>query len=374
MRKSKTTEENKGRQEQADQNEKKIQEILNKEDTPAQFKDYNLYCQGLQKSTVRNYMTTAYEFHQFIKEEFGNDDFMTMYQNVSSQLLLRFLWRSDEVETISNATYDVRRMHLNKYFKFLKSIDAVKTNPIPEKTEHFSTDDKERKQALNKKEIKTLLENVEHPEFINCGKTQKANLEKFKSMWRLFIQLGLNTGARFAELANISLSDIDLVAGKVRLYQKGNKVRFVDIHPVLIPMIKDYLKEREAVLNDLAKKYEDGTRKLTSRQEGITDAFFISPRGYRISEQYAIKILKLYAWDIDKKVTCHILRHTFATRAYDKSHDITEVQGLLGHSNIETTKRYIHPNASRAKDNVYDLFEETLNSTPISEEMSWKNE
>lgn len=371
MRKSKTAEQNKGRDERAQLCESQIQEILNREDTPAQFKDYNLFCRGLQKSTIRNYMKTAYDFHQYLIEQLGNDDFMTMYQNVPSQLILRFLWKSDEVELLSNATYDVRRMELNKYFKFLKSINAAQSNPISE-TPHQNTDSKERKQALNQKDIEKILQNVLNPDFIDCGKTIKATLKKFKLMWYLFIQLGLNTGARFSELANISLQDFDLIDGKLRLYGKGNKVRFVDVHPSLIPMIKTYLEQRETILEDIQKQYDEGTRKFTSRQSELTDAFFISPRGYRLSEQYTTKVLKLFAWDVDKTVTCHILRHTFATKAYNNSHDIAEVQELLGHANIETTKRYVHTSAGRAQANVYSLFEENLSSVPFNEEMSWK--
>lgn len=373
MAKTSTIEKNKGRTEIADQYKVQINSILENANTPAQFKDFDLYCRGLQKSTIRNYMKVAFDFHQYLVDLLGNDDFMTMYQNVPAQYVNRFLWASGKEgdEEISNATYNARRMALSKYFKFLISINAAQKNPVLE-TQHQNTDATERKQALNSNEIKKLLENVLHPEFIDCGDLQKKNLEQFKLMWYLFIQLGLNTGARFGELTNLSLDDIDEKRSQIRYFQKGDKVRFASIHPEIMELIKLYLEERKTYLEKIGKQYKDGQRKFTSRQSELTDALFISPRGYRISEQYATKIIRLFAWDIDKPVTTHTLRHSFATNVYEKTHDIRMVQDLMGHASIKTTQRYVHIDGARAQANVYNMFEETLNATPFNKEMSWK--
>jgi site-specific recombinase XerD len=147
---------------------------------------------------------------------------------------------------------------------------------------------------------------------------------------KAILELLFSTGLRVSELCSLN-SDIDLSRDELSVRGKGDKVRVVFLSPTAKDAIRDYLKARkdmeEALFVNVSAVGKTGKKK----PERLT------PR----SVQLMIKIYAAKA-GITKKVTPHVLRHSFATDLLSNGADIRSVQALLGHASINTTQIYTH--------------------------------
>ena len=136
------------------------------------------------------------------------------------------------------------------------------------------------------------------------------------------------TGLRISELVNLKITDIDLHNCFVRVFGKGKKERIVPISDVAIKYLNIYISEyRNEILGNT-----------------ISDYLFISNAKTNISRQAFFKILKKECKlkGIDKEVSPHVLRHSFATHLLKHGADLRIIQELLGHEDISTTQIYAH--------------------------------
>ncbi|MFA4904909.1 MAG: site-specific tyrosine recombinase/integron integrase [Candidatus Margulisiibacteriota bacterium] len=149
------------------------------------------------------------------------------------------------------------------------------------------------------------------------------------------LELLYGAGIRVSEAIKLNHSDLDLGEGEVRILGKGSKERIVLIGSFAINALKKY---------------------LSSRKRGDSRAVFQNRRGGRLTERSVERLIKFYAKKagLDKTVTPHTLRHTFATHLLGKGADLRTVQELLGHSSLSTTQVYTHITKERLK-SVYDL-------------------
>lgn len=150
---------------------------------------------------------------------------------------------------------------------------------------------------------------------------------------KALLELFFSTGLRLAELCSLN-SDLDLTKDEFSIRGKGEKVRVVFISDAARDAIKTYLKHRkdmdEAMFVNLSKNAQLKNSKNTSTAR-------LTPRSIeRIVREYATKA------GISKKVTPHVLRHSFATDLLSNGADIRSVQMMLGHANIATTQVYTH--------------------------------
>ena len=143
---------------------------------------------------------------------------------------------------------------------------------------------------------------------------------------RIIIELFLGTGIRLQELVDLDIDDLDLDAKHVRIRAKGD-----------VPQVK-FLK---AKLRSLLRSYLIERRR---QGDGECPALFLSNRGTRLCERQVARRLEhwLRAARIDKKLSPHALRHTFATHLYSRTGDILVVQRALGHRDLSTTQVYTH--------------------------------
>jgi integrase/recombinase XerD len=142
------------------------------------------------------------------------------------------------------------------------------------------------------------------------------------------LELLYASGMRVSEVVNLNTSDISFGEDTVRCLGKGDKERILPLYPGLIERIKEYLEEVRA--------------KWVSREN--EKALFVNQRGKRLTRQGLWQILKSYARDagLEKVVTPHTLRHSFATHMLNGGAELRYVQELLGHANISTTQVYTH--------------------------------
>ena len=134
------------------------------------------------------------------------------------------------------------------------------------------------------------------------------------------------TGARVYEISNIREDSINLNTGLIRLMGKGGKERYVQI-------------SNTSVLETLKKYYDENVQAI--KKSGY---FFVNKRGNRFTEQSMRLMLKKYTKlvGIERNITPHMFRHSFATYLIEEGVDVSCVQQILGHSSIKTTQIYIH--------------------------------
>ena len=158
---------------------------------------------------------------------------------------------------------------------------------------------------------------------------------------KAMLELMYSSGLRVSELINLELSDIDLNNNYVRCFGKGNKERIVPIGEYSSKYLSIYINE-----------YRDSMKKGY-----YTEKIFLNNHGKEMTRQGFFKIIKKIAKDkdINKNITPHMLRHSFATHLLNNGADLRTIQEMLGHSSISTTQIYTNVTNDILKEN-YDLY------------------
>lgn len=145
------------------------------------------------------------------------------------------------------------------------------------------------------------------------------------------IEVFFATGARVYEISNIRLESINLSTGLIRIMGKGGKERYIQIgNSEILGILRKYYNENRSAIKE-------------------SGYFFVNNRGSRYTEQSIRLMLKKYAKlaGIERNITPHMFRHSFATYLIEEGVDISCVQQILGHSSIKTTQIYIHVAAKK---------------------------
>lgn len=158
---------------------------------------------------------------------------------------------------------------------------------------------------------------------------------------KAMLELMYSSGLRVSELINLELSDIDLNNNYVRCFGKGSKERIVPIGEYSSKYLSIYINE-----------YRDSMKK-----DYYTEKIFLNNHGKEMTRQGFFKIIKRIAKDkdINKNITPHMLRHSFATHLLNNGADLRTIQEMLGHSSISTTQIYTNVTNDILKEN-YDLY------------------
>lgn len=156
---------------------------------------------------------------------------------------------------------------------------------------------------------------------------------------KALLELLYASGIRISEALSIKLNDISFDSCTIRIFGKGGKERIIPLGDVAIEHIKNYLERR----NELDKKR--------------SDILFLNSRGEKLSRVGFFKNLQdiLKKKNINKKVTPHMLRHSFATHMIEYGADLRVVQELLGHTDISTTRIYTHITNKKVEED-YELY------------------
>ena len=154
---------------------------------------------------------------------------------------------------------------------------------------------------------------------------------------RTMLEVLYATGMRVSELINLTLERVDVNLKYIIAFGKGSKERIVPLGSVAANFLERYL-------NEVRPKLEHESRP--------TEIVFLAQGGHEITRQRFWQIIRTYGQEagITKKLTPHILRHSFATHLLDNGADLRSVQELLGHADIATTQIYTHLTNKRLRD------------------------
>ncbi len=173
-------------------------------------------------------------------------------------------------------------------------------------------------------EVALLLDEVERGDSLT--KQQKAFHEKTMMRDLSMLTLSLGTGIRVSACVGLNISDVDFKNGGIRIHRKGGKEVTVYFGMEVEEALLDYLEEREHLIPE----------------SGHEDALFLSLQMKRISVRSVENLVKKYAKIVTplKKITPHKLRSTYGTNLYRETGDIYLVADVLGHTDVNTTKKH----------------------------------
>ena len=177
---------------------------------------------------------------------------------------------------------------------------------------------------LDVDEVARFLDEVEDGECLT--EKQKAYHAKTKLRDLAMMTLLLGTGLRVSECVGLNINDVDFRNGGLRIHRKGGKEVIVYFGAEVEYALQDYLREREHIVTE----------------EGSEVALFLSMQRKRINVRSVEKMVKKYAQLVTplKKITPHKLRSTYGTNLYRETGDIYLVADVLGHSDVNTTKKH----------------------------------
>lgn len=275
------------------------------------IKNYQSYLKierGLSKNTVDNYSFDIERLCQFLTE----NDIQISAINITEEILQQFIYSvSKEVNARSQARII---SGLKSFFSYLIFEDFRNDNPL-ELIESPKTGRK-LPDTLAVEEIDSLIEAIDLS--TNEGERNRAMLETL-----------YGCGLRVSELVDLKISDLFFDEGFLKVTGKGNKQRFVPI-------------------GDLTQKYieiyKDNLRVHLNIQKGHEDILFLNRRGRQLTRAMIFTIIKDLALKIDlnKKISPHTFRHSFATHLLENGADLRSIQLMLGHESITTTEIYVH--------------------------------
>ena len=217
-----------------------------------------------------------------------------------------------EQEGRSGATVSRNLASLKNFFSYVVSSGFLEKTPVVDI--HVERGEKKLPQILTGREIELLLA---QPACVDAkGYRDKAMLEVMYA-----------TGIRVTELIDLDVDDVNLELGVIKC-SGSRKSRAIPLYPAALKALSTYLKDVRASM-------------LASSDE---TALFVNVNGVRMSRQGFWKILKHYQETarIDKEITPHTLRHSFAVHLLENGADLGSLQELMGHSDISSTQLYTH--------------------------------
>ncbi len=261
----------------------------------------HMKCSDKSGETIKGYMTELNQFNVFLTKKYNGPVYIEEVAVQDLEDYLHMLREKGNAPSSRSRSIYILRAYMNFCCKrelVSKNIGKmIEPIPVPEKERIF----------LTPEDMEILLSSVDSP------------------IARLILSTLFYTGLRISECLNLQIRDVDLKSGIISVKNtKNKKDRQIPIHRDLNPMLGDYLKNW--------------------RTGGSGPFFFTSRNKSRVSPDYVNRILtettRRLQWD--KKVTCHIIRHSFASNLVAKNVNIVNIQKLLGHSDLATTSIYTH--------------------------------
>ena len=271
------------------------------------YENYLTKVKQASSNTISSYMRDIRQFSEWLKKNEGLSILGASQLNISNYLTyLQSLGKS-------GATASRTLASLKNFYSYAVSSGFLEESPATGDI-HVERGEKKLPQILTGKEVELLLA---QPVCVDPkGFRDKAMLEVMYA-----------TGIRVTELIDLNVEDVNLELGIIKC-KNAKKSRAIPLYPAALRALSVYLREvRTVMLADPAE-----------------NALFVNVSGARMSRQGFWKILKFYQSKagIEKDITPHTLRHSFAVHLLENGADLSSLQELMGHSDISSTQVYTH--------------------------------
>ena len=271
------------------------------------FKNYLKLERGLSMNSIESYEFDLIQFKNFIIENSINES----PKKCSSSTVKRYLYKNFSNKKSRSQARSISA--LKSFFNYLLFEGEIHSSPIND-IESPKIENK-LPEVLTEDEIKRLISSV--------------NLDsEFGQRNKTIIEVLYGTGIRVSELIELKLSNIFFKENILKVTGKGNKERFVPLGKIALIEIKKYLNNRDKL-------------KINSK---FSDILFLNRYGRQLTRSMIFKVINDSSKnaEIDKKISPHTLRHSYATHLLKNGADLRTIQLILGHESITTTEIYTH--------------------------------
>ena len=265
-------------------------------------------------NTVSSYLRDIHQFAEYLSAQAGIPPEKAEQETIRGCMA----WLQERGKSAASITRFLAS--LKSFYNYLLSRNVIKSNPA----KGISTVKSERKypNILTSKEVELFLE-----------QPQCTDAKGYRD--HAMLELLYATGIRVSELISLNISDLNLSAGFVRCTSKGRE-RIIPMYRTAVKALQDYVRNvRPQIIAD-----------------GEEEALFVNMNGERMSRQGFWKIIKYYQEKagIQKDITPHTLRHSFAVHLLENGADLRSIQEMLGHADISSTQIYTHVIKNQLKD------------------------
>ena len=282
------------------------------------FKNFLKFERNLSENSTQSYIQDLQKLIRFLSDNNINKKI----SEINSNVIREFVYQ--QTKLIKPSSQSRLISSLKNFFDYLIIEKIIFINPI--NSIQYPKIATKIPETLSTQEIDKLI-----------GYLKKSKKNSLRNC--TILEVLYSCGLRVSELTNLSISDIFFDDFLIKILGKGRKERFVPMSKIVKDMIKDYLNRER--FNTITKK-------------GFEDILFLNNRGEKLTRVMIYTILNIAkkGTGIKKKVSPHILRHSFATHLIENGADISSIQHMLGHTNITTTERYLHVSKKHLIDTI----------------------
>lgn len=281
------------------------------------FRSYLVDVKKASSNTLSSYMRDVRQFGEYLDSHEDVD-----FVEADEEILCNYIdWLREAGKSVATVSRNIAS--LKSFYAQLLSNGIVEANPTGKLVPDKAT--QKLPQILTSKEVELLLEQPE------CS-----DLKGYRD--RAMLELLYATGIRVSELISLNVSDVNLNVGVIRCVSH-DKERFIPLYPAAIRALAEYV---EIVRPQMIATPDE-------------ESLFVNVSGERMSRQGFWKIIKTYQnkAHIEKTITPHTLRHSFAAHLLENGADIHAIQEMLGHADISSTQIYSQLVKKQLKD-VYN--------------------
>lgn len=290
------------------------------EDKLAAYLEYCEYRKELDRKTLKAYRIDLRQYFEYICVDEPDKEKIEEY--------VTHLHKSYKQKTVKRKIASIKA-----FYNYLEETEIIAESPFRKIKVKFK-ETVTLPRIIPREEIEKLLNHM-----YQCLNENDKASRKFMLRDVAVIEVFFATGARVYEISNIRDDSINLNTGLIRLMGKGGKERYVQI-------------SNTSILEVLKKYYDENEQSI--KKSGF---FFVNNRESRYTEQSIRLMLKKYTKQagIERNITPHMFRHSFATYLIEEGVDVSCVQQILGHSSIKTTQIYIHIAAKKQAEILKEL-------------------
>ena len=290
------------------------------EDKLAAYLEYCEYRKELDRKTLKAYRIDLRQYFEYICVDEPDKEKIEEY--------VTHLHKSYKQKTVKRKIASIKA-----FYNYLEETEIIAESPFRKIKVKFK-ETVTLPRIIPREEIEKLLNHM-----YQCLNENDKASRKFMLRDVAVIEVFFATGARVYEISNIRDDSINLNTGLIRLMGKGGKERYVQI-------------SNTSILEVLKKYYDENEQSI--KKSGY---FFVNNRESRYTEQSIRLMLKKYTKQagIERNITPHMFRHSFATHLIEEGVDVSCVQQILGHSSIKTTQIYIHIAAKKQAEILKEL-------------------
>ena len=275
------------------------------------FKDFENFLKlerNLSVNTIKSYRSDLKKFEFYLSKTSAKK-----LSFIDPDIVREFLY--EQSKRVSAKTQGRIISTLKTFFNFLVLEKLINDSPI-ENIDYPKIDSK----------IPLVLSTDEIDKLISCAFSKKFGLRN-----QTIIEIMYSCGLRVSELTEMKISNIFFDESLIKILGKGNKERFIPLSSTAKKLLYNYITYN---------------RKNLSQDKQSIDIVFLNNRGKKLTRVMVYNIINDAALEakINKKISPHTLRHSFATHLIENGADIISIQKMMGHENVVTTEKYLHVN------------------------------